>query len=117
MSVDTLNPVNVENEIRKCSDRIVKGVKVCNDKYEVYVKAATALEVANAKALMAYDGPGYKAKYAAIIVTEDLRTARDVADVAYKYAKYLAKALQDDLHAWQSVNKSVQSAYSAAGVS
>ena len=34
-----------------------------------------------------------------------------------KYTKTLAEALQDDLRAWQSVNKSVQSAYSAAGVS
>jgi hypothetical protein len=90
-------------------------VKVCNDKYEAYVKANTEFEVSYAKALMAYDGPGYKAKYAAVIATEELRTKRDVADVAYKYAKYLAKALQDDLRAWQSVNKSVQSAYSAAG--
>ena len=117
MSVDTLNPVNVEHEIRKCSDRITKGVKVCNDKYEAWVKAVAAYEVAYAQALLDYDGPGYKAKYAAVIATEKLRDARDVADVAYKYAKYLAKSLQDDLRAWQSVNKSVQSAYSAAGVS
>lgn len=116
MSVDTLNPVNVENEIRRCSNRIANGVKVCNEKYETYVKALAAYEVGYAKALIAYDGPGYKAKYAAVIATEGLRTTRDVADVAYKYAKALAEALQDDLRAWQSVNKSVQSAYSAAGV-
>ena len=95
MSVDTLNPVNVENEIRKCSDRISNGVKICNEKYKTYVNALAAYEVAFAKALIAYDGPGYKAKYAAVVATEKLRTARDVADVAYKYAKTLAESRED----------------------
>ena len=44
------------------------------------------------------------------------REARDVADQAYKYADRLAKALQSELMAYQSLNKSVLAQFDVAGV-
>lgn len=116
MSVDTLNPVTVEHAIRNTSDRIKKGVKVCNDRYEVFLKASRDFDVAVATAYVNHDGPAHSAKYAAVLATQKEREAKDIADAAYKYAVRQADALCDELRSWQSVGKSVRQMYGAAGV-
>jgi 16S rRNA G527 N7-methylase RsmG len=114
--VEVLNPVTIESTIREVSNRIAASVKVCSDRYEAFTKADAAYDRAYARAFMAYDGPGYRAKYAAELATETERTARDAADVAYRYADRLAKALESELRAWQSVGASVRAMYAVAGV-
>lgn len=112
-----LNPVDVEAAIRAVADRITNGVKVCSDRYDAFLKADAAYDRAFALAYMAHSGPQTEKKYAAELATFDERTARDAADVAYRYADRQAKALQDELRALQSVGASVRAMYATAGVS
>lgn len=114
---DVLNPVDIERAIRSCSDRIANGVKVCSDAYGAYLKADAAYDGAFARAYMRHEGPQAEKRYAAEIATEEERADRDAADAAYKYADRLARALESELRAWQSVNASVRAMYSVAGVS
>jgi uncharacterized protein (DUF305 family) len=113
--VTVINPVDVENAIRACSDRIAKGVKVCDERYRAFLEADHAYDIAFAHAMLSHDGPAYSKKYAAELATKGERKARDVADAAYKYADRQAKALGDELRAWQSVNASMRAMYAVAG--
>lgn len=115
MSVDTLNPVAIENRIREISDRIAKSAGVCNDRYVAFAKASHAYELAYAVAFMAYEGPAHSKKYSAEIATSELRESRDNADAAYRYADRLAKALESELRAYQSIGASVRAMFNVAG--
>jgi hypothetical protein len=111
-----INPVDVENAIRTCSDRISNGVKVCDERYRAFLKADREYDAAFARAYMRHEGPAHEKKFAAELATQGQREERDNADAAYKYADRQAKALQDELRAWQSVGASVRSMYAVAGV-
>ena len=50
-----------------------------------------------------------------MIETFESRTERDVAEVAYKQADKLLKALDSELRAWQSIGASVRMQYAVAG--
>jgi hypothetical protein len=113
---DVLNPVDIERAIRNCSDRITKGVKVCSDTYSAFLKADHEFDQAFAQAYMGHDGAAHEKRYAAELATVAERQRRDAADVAYRYADRLARALENELRAWQSVNASVRAMYSVAGV-
>jgi hypothetical protein len=108
---DVLNPVAVESAIRECANRIANGVKVCSDRYRDYLKADHDLDIAYARAFMAYDGPQGEKRYA----TEKERQTRDLADAAYRYADRQNRALQAELDAWRSLGASVRSMYAVAG--
>lgn len=112
---EVLNPVQIETAIREVANRISDGVKVCADRYTVFLAADRAYEQAFAIAYMTHEGPAHEKKYAAEIATATEREARDVADAAYRYADRLSKALQDELRAYQSVGASVRAMYSVAG--
>lgn len=109
------NPVSVEQAIKDCSGRIAKGVRVVADRYKAYQAAKRTLDRAKAHAFLGYQGTQMEKKHAAELATEEERDARDEAYEAYKYAKELAGALEDELRALQSINKSVTSAYNAVG--
>lgn len=111
-----LNPVDVEAAIRAVSDRIAKGVSVCDQRYRAYLDAERAYDAAFAKAYMGHDGPAHERKYAAELTTQGEREAKDVADASYRYADRQAKALQDELRALQSVGASIRAMYATAGV-
>lgn len=111
-----LNPVDIEDAIRSCSDRISNGVRVCSERYDAFLKADAVYDRAVARAYMAHQGPQAEKKYAAELATEKERTARDAADVAYKYADRQARALESELRSWQSVGASVRAMYGVAGV-
>jgi hypothetical protein len=109
------NPVSVEQAIRNCSDRIAKGVSITAERYKAYQKAKRELDRAKAHAFLDYQGTQLEKKHAAELATEGERDERDRTYEAYKYAKELAAALEDELRALQSINKSVNSAYNAVG--
>ncbi|GAA0550221.1 hypothetical protein GCM10010172_35410 [Paractinoplanes ferrugineus] len=113
---DVLNPVDIEKAIRSCSDRIANGVKVCSDTYSAFLKADHEFDQAFARAYMDYDGAAHERKFAAELATAKEREARDRADVAYRYADRLARALENELRAYQSIGASVRSMYAVAGV-
>ncbi|WP_334121900.1 hypothetical protein [Glutamicibacter sp.] len=115
MSLDTLNPVNVESRIRDISARIANSASVCNKRYEAYLDADRNYDQAFARSYMGHDGPAHEKKYAAELATESEREARDVADAAYRYADRLAKALESELRAYQSIGASVRAMYGVAG--
>lgn len=115
MSMDILNPVAIESRIRDISNRIANSAQACNDRYSNFARTSHVYELAFAKAYMAYDGPAHAKKYAAEIATEQEREARDVADAAYRYADRLAKALESELRAYQSIGASVRATFAVAG--
>jgi hypothetical protein len=65
---------------------------------------------------MGHEGPAHEKKYAAELATTEERAARDVADAAYRYADRLAKALESELRAYQSIGASVRATFGVAGV-
>jgi hypothetical protein len=111
-----INPVEVENNIRIISERIENGVKVCDERYRAFLDADHAYDLAFAHAIVNHTGPGYEKKYAAELATVKERKARDAADAAYRYADRQAKALVEELRAWQSRGASVRAMYGVAGV-
>lgn len=115
MSADVLNPVAIEAHIREISNRIAKSAGVCNERYKEFLQADGAYDHAYAVAYMAHKGPAHEKKYAAELETKDQREARDVADAAYRYADRLAKALESELRAYQSIGASVRAQYAVAG--
>jgi hypothetical protein len=115
VSAETLNPVQVEQRIRETANRIANSAQVCNDRYVAFLTADREYDAAYAAAFLDHDGPQTEKRYAAESATTEQREARDVADAAYRYADRLAKALQAELMAYQSINKSVLATYSAAG--
>ncbi|MCP1414368.1 hypothetical protein [Paenarthrobacter sp. A20] len=115
MSVDVLNPVNIEQRIRDISNRIANSASVCNERYIAFLTADREYDQAFAGAYMAHEGAAHEKKYAAELATLPQREARDVTDAAYKYADRLAKALESELRAYQSIGASVRAMFGVAG--
>jgi len=114
-ATEILTPAQIEEAIREVANRIAKSVKICSERYRVFLDADRAYEQAFAHAYLEYSGPAHEKKYGAEVATSTEREARDVADAAYRYADRLSKALQDELRAYQSVGASVRAQYSVAG--
>lgn len=115
MSTDILNPVQIETHIRDISNRIAKGVSVCDERYRIFLEANRAYEQAYARAYLEHGGAAHEKRYAADLVTIAEREARDVADASYRYADRTAKAYESELRAYQSVGASVRAMYAVAG--
>lgn len=115
MNLDVLNPVDIENKVREIADRIAKSAQVCNDRYRAFLDADRAYDQAFARASLGAEGPAYAKGHHAELETAEEREARDVADAAYRYADRLAKALESELRAYQSVGASVRAMYAVAG--
>lgn len=109
------NPVQIEDAIRKCANRIADGVKVCADRYGEYLAADRTYDRAFARAFLAASGSVEARKFQAELKTIEERDMLDVADAAYKHADRQAKALEAELRAWQSVGASVRQMYGVAG--
>lgn len=111
-----ITPVAIEQAIRTVSNRIASSVRECSERYDRFLKADREYDVAYARAYLEYDGPAHAKKYAAEIKTESERAARDVADTSYRYADRLAKALEAQLRAYQSLGASLRQQYAVAGI-
>jgi hypothetical protein len=112
---DVLNPVQVEQSIRTLANRIAKGVTVVSDAEAEARKARREYDVAFAHAYMDYTGPAHAKKYWATIQTEAELEAADVAELAFRHAERTARALTEELRAWQSVGASVRAMYNVPG--
>ena len=116
-AVEDFSPVAVEGAIRECSNRIAKGVAVCAERQSALLRAEHAYDLAFARAyLAAADQPAHARKYIAELATAEERSARDVAEVAYRHAERQAKALDAELRSWQSIGASIRSQWGVAGV-
>lgn len=116
MTADVLNPVAVEQKILELSNRIAKSAGICNDRYVARLESERAYERAYAQAYMAHQGPQQEKRYAAVLATETEKAQADEDEAAYRYADRLAKALESEPMAFQSVARSVGRMYNAAGV-
>ena len=114
--MNDLTPIAVEDRIRELSTRIAKSASVCNQRYVEFLDADREFDKAFAQAYLAHEGPQSEKRYAADEVTMPERERRDVADAAYRYADRLSKALQSELMAFQSLNKSILAQYQVAGI-
>jgi hypothetical protein len=114
-ATEQYSPVSVETAIRECANRIGKGVAVCGNAYKDFLVADHDYDRAFARSYVEAGGPAHERKYIAELATDDERTARDVADAAYRYADRTARAVESELRAWQSVGASVRQAYGVAG--
>jgi hypothetical protein len=114
---EIFHPASVESRIDEISNEIAAAVALCDDALIWFLKADAALDLAFAKAYLNHRGPQTEKRYAAEIATERLRNERDVAFAASKRADRNAKALESRLMGLQSINKSVNAAYNAVGVS
>lgn len=115
MSAAPVNPVDVENSIRDIVNEIALGVRTVSDALERYRAAERAYDLAFARAYMRHTGPAHERKYEAEIATEAERAARDVAEVAWRYAERVAKSQESELSGWQTIAKSIVAMYGAAG--
>lgn len=111
-----INPESIERAIRVCSNRIAKGVDICDETYRAFQTADRAYDAAFAHAYLSHAGAAHEKKFAAELATRQEREARDVADAAYRYADRKSRALQDELRALQSVGASVRAMFSVAGI-
>lgn len=117
-AVDTtqpLNPVDVERAIREITNEIAHGVRVRSDALRAFRDAERTYDREFARAYMRYDGPAHAKRYAAEIATQDERAARDAAEAAWKYADTQGRSLELELSAYQSIGRSVNGMYGAAG--
>lgn len=111
MVTEPLNPVEIEQSIRACAERIHRGVVVVGNAEAKAREARHAYDVAYAMAYMDFDGPAHEKRYAAEVATQSERAAADVAELAYRHAERTAKAVEAELRAWQSVGASVRLMY------
>ena len=109
------NPVNVEQEILATVNEIAEGIATARDTYAVFLEAERAYKRAYALAYINHAGPAHEKRYWADLNTQAEAEARDVADVAYTYARDRNKSLSSKLDAIRSVGASVRQAYANAG--
>lgn len=110
-----VNPAEVENAIRACSNEIGRGVRILSARLAAFREAERVYDLEFAKAYLKYEGPAHSKKYAAEVATSELRKARDDAEGVYRHAERAAKALETELSAWQTINKTVAQMFGAAG--
>jgi hypothetical protein len=108
---NVLNPVDIENYIRHCAERIHRGVVIVSNAEAAARKARHTYDVAYALAYKADDGPAHERRYTAEIATQAERSAADDAELTYRHAERTAKAVEAELRAWQSVGASVRAMY------
>lgn len=110
-----LNPVDVEQKILELTNRIAKGIRVFTTRYDAFLAADRDFDLAFAKVKLKTEGSIEDKKSRATVETINLRLARDVAEVAFKEADKLLKALELELRALQSIGASLREQYRVAG--
>ncbi|RAV34883.1 hypothetical protein [Corynebacterium heidelbergense] len=112
---EPLNPVEIESHIRELVNRIAKGIGVFSKRYAAFLEADRAFDRAYAQNYKDAEGSIKDREYEADLLTMGEREARDVADIAFKHADKLLKALDLELRAYQSIGASVRAMYGNAG--
>lgn len=112
---EPLDPVSIEKHIRELVNRIARGIAVCSERYTAFQTADREFDRAYATAYLAAEGSIKDKEATAKIETMEQREQRDVADAAHRHADRLAKALELELRAMQSIGASIRAMYSVAG--
>lgn len=106
-----LNPAQIEENIRTCAERIHEGVKIVTARERVFRKARREYEHMYHRAYLDAPGPAHTKKSQAEIVTKDMRERAEEAEVEFRYAERAAKAVENELRAWQSVGASIRAMF------
>lgn len=112
--LEPVNPVEIENLIRQTTNSISNGVRHVSDALAKFREAERVYDLALAKAYMRHAGAAHEKKFAATIATDTERKARDDAEIAFRHAERKMKALETELSAWQSINKTISQMFSAS---
>lgn len=111
MTAPVLSPVDIEHKIQEIAARIHRGVRVVTDAETEARRAKHRLDLAYARAYLDHRGPAHEKRYAAELAVEEERAACDVAEVAFRHAERTARALSEELRAYQSIGASVRQMY------
>ena len=115
MTTPVLNPVEAEQRILELSNRIAKGVAVVTDALKARDESARNFDKEYAAAFLGAEGAVKEREMRASLLTMPAREEKELAEAAYRYSDRLAKALELELRALQSVGASVRAMYSVAG--
>lgn len=115
MPGDVLNPVQVEDGIRRAVTEVAQGVGEYSRTLAAYREAQRVFDLAWARAYMSRTGPVEERNQSAVLSTEQEQLALDVAEVAFKYVDKRLRAAEATLSAYQTLSRSVTAAYGAAG--
>jgi hypothetical protein len=108
---DVLNPVEIEEAIRTCSQRIHRGVSIVTAEERSARSARRAFDVEFAQAYLNYEGAAHERKYAAVIATQEAAEVADEAEIRFRHAERTSRAVEAELRAWQSIGASVRLMY------
>lgn len=112
--IEPINPVEIEQIIRQTTNNISTGVRHVSDALAKFREAERVFDLEFAKAYMRHAGAAHEKKFAATIATDEQRKARDDAEVLFKHAERKMRALETELSAWQTINKTVSQMFSAS---
>jgi len=119
MSDDTLtvlNPVQIEKDIRETVEEIARGVRITTDAEFEAARLRRIFDYDYAVACGRAEGSNAEArKSAAVIATMNQREAAENAEITFKHAQRLARALEKKLDALRSQGASVRAMYEVAG--
>jgi hypothetical protein len=110
---DVHNPTDVEKKIEETANRIAAGVRIITDREKEVRAKKRDFDLAYANAYKRADGSIKDREYTADIQTMAQREEAGNAEIAFKHAERVAKALDRELFAWQSILNSVRSMYGA----
>ena len=112
---DVIGPAQIEHAIRECSNRLAKSIPIRSERMTNKRAAERDYRRAYDLAYLNAEGSVEDRKAHARIATEELHDAMDVAEVIYKEAEALARAIEKELDALRSVGASIRSTYAVAG--
>lgn len=111
------NPASIAADIRDVSDRLESSSGIIAVAYEAFLKAKREYTIALATKRQTSERSSFNDRNdEAVVACRDLWIAQDTADVAYKYSRDLAEALEKKLSALQTEAKLIMQSYGVAGI-
>ena len=116
MAMEPLNPVEMEQEIRRATNLVAKSIPEVSKAYNAWQQAELAYKLAYAKAYTSATGSIEERKQVATLVTEEQSRHLVEAEVVYKRLLDYQRSYRDKLSALQTLSKSVVAAYNSQAV-
>lgn len=110
-----LNPVQIEQQISEAVTQISRSIRPVSEAYNTWQKAELEFKKVFAEYFVSESGSVEDRKQKAVLNSYDAATAARVAEAKYKRLLDFQRSFRDQLSALQSVQKSVNAAYQAAG--
>jgi hypothetical protein len=110
------NPVSIAKAINEASDRLEKSARIIRDCYDLYLQKKRNYTIAMAEARQQAPASSFQDRTdQALPRCAALWLEQDDAEVAYKYARDLAAALEKKLSGLQTEAKLIMQAYNVGG--